>query len=202
MQINELVEELAKLYPGFFKTQAGIDAWAVQYRQVLKNFQGPPLAIGFARCMETWDKLTFPKPADIRRCIPESSAAARGEGKIINRREQFDYAGRRVPELTAEAFRDLEARAGKLVPAALKRCLESHIRNRLQLLAQVEYLHDKGFRSEQEWNACPWRNWKITGKEIRACMALLDRASLTGPRAFGGFAQRAAGSAPATGEAV
>lgn len=72
MQIKDLLQKLAALFPHQLQTQDAIDAWYPIYRSALR--EGPDLTDAFQACLADWTRRDAPKPADIARHMARRSA--------------------------------------------------------------------------------------------------------------------------------
>jgi len=77
MTINELMSELAELYPSSFDKGNALTAWTPKYRKALGDLEGMRLQDAWDECCATFTKQSAPKPADIRAC----NFGVRGIGK-------------------------------------------------------------------------------------------------------------------------
>lgn len=66
MQIGELLDRLAKLFPNAAQQ---LQAWGPIYQANLR--EGPDLQAAFERCLSDWSKATPPKPAEIAAHLPQ-----------------------------------------------------------------------------------------------------------------------------------
>lgn len=99
MTINELLVKLTKMWP-----LGGTEAWADEYRNVLKPFAGPALDRAWDALMATWEKGFPPRPADIRKhCRHER----KGQGeRHVEGKDNWAKVERRTDELVDDWFRD------------------------------------------------------------------------------------------------
>lgn len=99
MTIPELLAKLTKLYP-----LGGTEAWADEYRRLLKPFAGPSLDKAWDATMAGWDKGFPPRPADIRKhCRYEHKS---GSERHVEGRDGWAQVERRTDELVDDWFRD------------------------------------------------------------------------------------------------
>lgn len=99
MLITDLMNQLAELYPSSFARQAQLTAWGKQFRAVVGEFEGDRLQEAWDDTMRTYDKTSFPRPADIRKHVPD---APRGDGKPrINMAQFFEDAKAETPRVIA-----------------------------------------------------------------------------------------------------
>lgn len=60
MQIDDLISEIERLFPG-----ARVRSWEPRYRDILGEAEGPGLQSAWDATIRGWKKSTFPKPADV-----------------------------------------------------------------------------------------------------------------------------------------
>jgi len=95
MTVDELLRELAKMFPQSFSAEGGLASWGRIYRQVLDPYNGVPLRQGFAEVMAGWDKGWAPKPAEIAPACERARAVqhrAKPGAGVVNMRKVSEEA--------------------------------------------------------------------------------------------------------------
>lgn len=133
MTIPELLARLTKLYP-----LGGTDAWADEYRRLLKPFAGPALDRAWEATMAGWTHGFPPKPADFRKhCRHDRKGQAE---RHVEGKDNWAKVERRTDELVDDWFRDNPQLGEQATREGWLMLLRDHLRTLAFSAAQQEQL--------------------------------------------------------------
>lgn len=150
MDIQDLMKELATLWPNAFAKQEALEAWSRQYRIVLEHAQGPRLQEAFDACMADWTKNSPPKPADLKGYLPTPTSAEQPVNNHgpVNYKKLFQHVDDNEQRLIDEAVADLQHRYPHESYWTRSRTLRSKLRETARTCAQIDYLEQHGHISD------------------------------------------------------
>jgi len=107
--INDLMNQMAEMFPLTFPDAKRISAWEPQYRASLSGLDGDELNAAWHAVFDSWKKPTAPPPADFLKAhdaikTKRSAGPSRGEGSLADRLQKRDQELRELRRKLVDDF--------------------------------------------------------------------------------------------------